>query len=185
MGGQDCDGPWVQQAPIGSRPIRSASSHTISRRTMTDRSIARTEGQSGYGSGHHPPAPTGVMERPRQAGRSCSQSGSLSARHNAGCEHCARLQRLRAAAGDNVPGAEIGSRGPVWRGPGRRPGREHSPGCSKRRPLHGRRVPEGLGEAPGTRESALRRNVVRRLMREHDLQAPHRVKPGDTARLGT
>ena len=64
VGGQDCDGPWVQQAPIGSRPIRSASSHTISRRTMTDRSIARTEGQSGYGSGHHPPAPTGVMERP-------------------------------------------------------------------------------------------------------------------------
>ena len=23
VGGQDCDGPWVQQAPIGSRPIRS------------------------------------------------------------------------------------------------------------------------------------------------------------------
>ena len=28
VGGQDCDGPWVQQAPIGSRPIRSAGCRT-------------------------------------------------------------------------------------------------------------------------------------------------------------
>ena len=47
VGGQDCDGPCVQQAPIGSRPIRSAGCHTIRRRAMTDRSIARTVGQSG------------------------------------------------------------------------------------------------------------------------------------------
>ena len=70
----------VSDLPAARRRLRSprftsASSHTIRRRTMTDRSIARTEGQSGYGSGHHPPAPTGVMERPRQAGGSCSQSG--------------------------------------------------------------------------------------------------------------
>ena len=37
------------------------------RRTMTDRSVARTVGQSSCGSGHHPPAPTSVTERPRQA----------------------------------------------------------------------------------------------------------------------
>ena len=36
-GGQDCDGPCVRQAPIGSRPIRSASHRMIRRRAMTDR----------------------------------------------------------------------------------------------------------------------------------------------------
>ena len=45
-GGQDCDGPWVQQAPIGSRPIRSAGRRTSGRWAMTDRSVARTKGQS-------------------------------------------------------------------------------------------------------------------------------------------
>ena len=74
VGGQDCDEPWVQQAPIGSRPIRSAGCRTSYRRAMTDRSVARTVGQSSCGSGHHPPAPTSVTERPRQAGGSCSQS---------------------------------------------------------------------------------------------------------------
>ena len=67
VGGQDCDGPWVQQAPIGSRPIRSAGCRTSCQRAMTDRSVARTVGQSSCGSGHHPPAPTSVTERPRQA----------------------------------------------------------------------------------------------------------------------
>ena len=46
VGGQDCDGPWVQQAPIGSRPIRSAGCRTSGRWAMTDRSVARTKGQS-------------------------------------------------------------------------------------------------------------------------------------------
>ena len=46
VGGQDCDGPWVQQAPMGSRPIRSAGCRTSCQRAMTDRSIARTVGQS-------------------------------------------------------------------------------------------------------------------------------------------
>ncbi len=46
VGGQDCDGPWVQQAPIGSRPIRSAGRRTSGRWAMTDRSVARTKGQS-------------------------------------------------------------------------------------------------------------------------------------------
>ena len=45
-GGQDCDGPRVQQAPIGSRPIRSAGCRTSCQRAMTDRSVARTVGQS-------------------------------------------------------------------------------------------------------------------------------------------
>ena len=67
VGGQDCDGPWVQQAPIGSTAIRSAGCRTSCQRAMTDRSVARTVGQSSCGSGHHPPAPTSVTERPRQA----------------------------------------------------------------------------------------------------------------------
>ena len=46
VGGQDCDGPWVQQAPMGSRPIRSAGRRTSGRWAMTDRSVARTKGQS-------------------------------------------------------------------------------------------------------------------------------------------
>ena len=75
VGGQDCDGPWVRQAPLGSRLIRSAGCRTIGRWAVTDRSMTRTVGQSGCGSGHRPPAPTGVTERPRQAGGSCSQSG--------------------------------------------------------------------------------------------------------------
>ena len=74
VGGQDCDGPWVRQAPMGSRPIRSAGCRTIGRWAVTDRSMTRTVGQSSCGSGHRPPAPTGVTERPRQAGGSCSQS---------------------------------------------------------------------------------------------------------------
>ena len=74
VGGQDCDGPWVRQAPMGSRPIRSAGCRTIGRWAVTDRSMTRTVGQSSRGSGHRPPAPTGVTERPRQAGGSCSQS---------------------------------------------------------------------------------------------------------------
>ena len=74
VGGQDCDGPWVQQAPMGSRPIRSAGRRTSGRWAMTDRSVARTKGQSSEGSGHRSPAPTGVTKRPRQAGGSCSQS---------------------------------------------------------------------------------------------------------------
>ena len=68
VGGQDCDGPWVRQAPMGSRPIRSAGCRTIGRWAVTDRSMTRTVGQSSCGSGHRPPAPTGVTERPRQAG---------------------------------------------------------------------------------------------------------------------
>ena len=74
VGGQDCDGPWVRQAPMGSRPIRSAGCRTSGRWAVTDRSMTRTVGQSSCGSGHRPPAPTGVTERPRQAGGSCSQS---------------------------------------------------------------------------------------------------------------
>ena len=46
VGGQDCDGPWLQQAPIGSRPIRSAGCRTSCQRAMTDRPVARTVGQS-------------------------------------------------------------------------------------------------------------------------------------------
>ena len=57
------------------------------------------------------------------------------------------LQRLRAAAGDNVPGAVSAPRA-GRRGPGRRPGRPHSPGA-RSVALSWRRVPEGLGEAPG------------------------------------
>ena len=68
VGGQDCDGPCVQQAPIGSRPIRSAGCHTIRRRAMTDSSIARTVGQSTCGSGHRPPAPTVPQSDPDRQG---------------------------------------------------------------------------------------------------------------------
>ena len=57
------------------------------------------------------------------------------------------LQRLRAAAGDNVPGAVSAPRA-GRRGPGRRPSRPHSPGA-RSVALSWRRVPEGLGEAPG------------------------------------
>ena len=57
------------------------------------------------------------------------------------------LQRLRAAAGDNVPGAVSAPRA-GRRGPGRRPGRPHSPGA-RSVALSWRRGPEGLGEAPG------------------------------------
>ena len=53
----------------------------------------------------------------------------------------------RAAAGDNVPGAVSAPRA-GRRGPGRRPGRPHSPGA-RSVALSWRRVPEGLGEAPG------------------------------------
>ena len=55
------------QAPIGSRPIRSAGCRTLRRWATTDRSIARTVGQSGCGSGHHAPAPIDITKRPRQA----------------------------------------------------------------------------------------------------------------------
>ena len=78
VGGQDCDGPCVQQAPMGSRPIRSAGCHTIRRRAMTDSSIARTVGQSTCGSGHRPPAPTVPQSDPdRQGNHAHSQLGLL------------------------------------------------------------------------------------------------------------
>ena len=47
---------------MGSRPIRSAGRRTSGRWAMTDRSVARTKGQSSEGSGHRSPAPTGVTE---------------------------------------------------------------------------------------------------------------------------
>ena len=68
VGGQDCDGPWVRQAPIGSRPIRSAGCRTIGRRAVTDRSMTRTVGQSSCGSGHRPPAPTVPQSDPDRQG---------------------------------------------------------------------------------------------------------------------
>ena len=64
---------WADRTVTGrgySRPywvtaIRSAGCRTSCQQAMTDRSVARTVGQSSCGSGHHPPAPTSVTERPR------------------------------------------------------------------------------------------------------------------------
>ena len=67
------------------------------------------------------------------------------------------LQRLRAGAGDNVPGR---------RGPGRS---ATFAGCSA---SHGEGYRKAELRVEGIRTSQER---VRRLMREHDLQAPHRV----------
>ena len=53
---------------MGSRPIRSAGCRTSCRRAMTDRSVARTEGQSTCGSGHRPPAPTVPQSDPDRQG---------------------------------------------------------------------------------------------------------------------
>ena len=67
---------WADRTVMGRRRSRPLLGHCPSgqtgcrvnrRRTMTDKSIARTEGQSSCGSGHHPPAPTSVTARPRQA----------------------------------------------------------------------------------------------------------------------
>ena len=60
--GRRCRRPLLGHCPSGQTGCR-----VHRRRTMTDRSVARTVGQSSCGSGHHPPAPTSVTERPRQA----------------------------------------------------------------------------------------------------------------------
>ena len=60
--GRRCRRPLLGHGPSGQTGCR-----VHRRRTMTDRSVARTRGQSSYGSGHHPPAPISVTERPRQA----------------------------------------------------------------------------------------------------------------------
>ena len=57
------------------------------------------------------------------------------------------LERLRAAAGDDVPDAVPAARAGRGR-PGRRPGRPHPPG-PRSLALSWRRVPESLGETPG------------------------------------
>ena len=95
VGGQDCDGPWVRQAPIGSRPIRSAGCRTIGRRAVTDRSMTRTVGQSSCGSGHRPPAPTVPQSDPdRQGDHAHSQVEAAAGRVGVG----ARI--LRPERGD-------------------------------------------------------------------------------------
>ena len=65
-GGQDCDGPFVRQAPIGSRPIRSASYRMIRRWAMTDRSkrgheVSQLEGQAI--THRHPPVSPSDTDR--------------------------------------------------------------------------------------------------------------------------
>ena len=67
-GGQDCDGPFVRQAPIGSRPIRSASYRMIRRWAMTDRSkrgheVSQLEGQA-ITHRHPPVSPSDTDRRP-------------------------------------------------------------------------------------------------------------------------
>ena len=66
VGGQDCDGPFVRQAPIGSRPIRSASYRMIRRCAMTDRSkrgheVSQLEGQAI--THRHPPVSQSDTDR--------------------------------------------------------------------------------------------------------------------------
>ena len=71
VGGQDCDGPWVQQAPIGSRPIRSAGCRTSGRWAMTDRSkrgheVSQLEGQA-ITHRHPPVSPSDTDRRENDA----------------------------------------------------------------------------------------------------------------------
>ena len=70
-GGQDCDGPFVRQAPIGSRPIRSASYRMIRRWAMTDRSkrgheVSQLEGQA-ITHRHPPVSPSDTDRRENDA----------------------------------------------------------------------------------------------------------------------
>ena len=87
--------------------------------------------------------------------------------------HRARSSGVCAAAGDNVPGAVSAA----WAGgrrPGRRAGRPHPPDCSKPRPFTAKGTGKP-GRSSGSRGIRTSLERVRRLMREHDLQAPHRV----------
>ena len=81
--------------PYGVTAIRSAGCRTSCQRAMTDRSVARTVGQSSCGSGHHPPAPTSVTERPRRQrndahsqvdGQKARPSRERTSRASRGCE---------------------------------------------------------------------------------------------------
>ena len=70
-GGQDCDRPFVRQAPIGSRPIRSASYRMIRRWAMTDRSkrgheVSQLEGQA-ITHRHPPVSPSDTDRRENDA----------------------------------------------------------------------------------------------------------------------
>ena len=97
--------------------------------------------------------------RPRSAPtRRWTSSGRTDLRHI--CRHCARSSQ-RAAAGDNVPGAVSAPRAV-----GAAPDDARSPGLEAS-PFH--------GEGYRTGQEGIRQERVRRLMREHDLQAPHRV----------
>ena len=106
-----------------------------------------------------------------------SGAQSISTRRAYACSDLPRVgtgavQRLRAASRDEVTRAAVSPRAGRCR-PGRGASRPHPPGASTS-PFHG----EGYRKAwaklrvAGIRTSKER---VRRLMREHDLQAPHRV----------
>ena len=81
-GGQDCDGPFVRQAPIGSRPIRSASYRMIRRWAMTDRSkrgheVSQLEGQA-ITHRHPPVSPSDTDRRENDAHSQLDQLSAFS-----------------------------------------------------------------------------------------------------------
>ena len=97
-GGQDCDGPFVRQAPIGSRPIRSASYQMIRRWAMTDRSkrgheVSQLEGQA-ITHRHPPVSPSDTDRR----------------------ENDAHSQVVERPAARRAAGPATGSRPPLRRG---------------------------------------------------------------------
>ena len=137
-------GPGQPEEPGAGCPERRRSSAAGQDRRAADgeRAPVREGGPAGGGR------PFGPAEVEAMRG-----AHSISTRRAYGLQRICRvwalrsLQRLRAAAGDNVPGAVSAPRA-GRRGPGRRPGRPHSPGA-RSVALSWRRVPEGLDEAPG------------------------------------
>ena len=101
-GGQDCDGPFVRQAPIGSRPIRSASYRMIRRWAMTDRSkrgheVSQLEGQA-ITHRHPPVSPSDTDRRENDAHSQLVEGSALLPR-----EIDAVLSEYRAAANLESP----------------------------------------------------------------------------------
>ena len=95
----------------------------------------------------------------------CSGSAACGTAPALACMRGGRRQR---------PGRRVGGVGPCGRRPGRRAGRATSRRLLEASPFHG----EGYRKAwAKLRVAGIRTSLerVRRLMREHDLQAPHRV----------